>query len=575
MLRPRPTEPNSIPKVNVSHEIRVALVIGDSNYSYLPKLVNPASDARAIAELLKKIGFNTKLVLDASELDLRREVRKFASDTAKADIALVFYAGHGAQVGGQNYVLPIDMSIPQTETDIELTGMKVDDLVNSIRAKTKVVFLDACRDNPALFKTLVQGRGSYPKGLAPASSSNFQQANSGGGVFIAYATDAGSVALDGTAAHSPFTQALLRNLPKSISIDDMFSLVTREVRLVTKNAQRPYKYASLDNIICLTGGCSPAPSSVDTDVFQQAKHSEAEDFQMALQTKSVDALETYLQKYPESPKRNEVLNNISRLKRSEFVEWTLYEVANKHFALYLQVSSIRQTGDRAVVRVKTIIDPASTTAQKYPDAAYSDDIYVHDCIKPVFAIAETAIVSKSGQALYHYKWGDPQYLDLAIGSTVNPGTIAVSVRNIICHDLGRTPLIEKKDIAATKFISLSSTIKGNGEIFYEPIQNGMNTAEQKDILLIFKMYADTEFNFPSGISIPDFPKYRTEVDRVLVKCGEPKYSIRKAEWYDASNKLEYLNVADSSKEMVWTNYSELSPYAITQRIVCKPNEVQK
>jgi Caspase domain len=273
----RPTARNAIPKTNASHEIRFALVIGDSKYSNLPKLTNPANDARAVADLLRKMGFNTKLVIDASELDLRREVRKFANDTAKADIAFVFYAGHGAQVSGQNYVLPVDMGIPQTEADIELTGLKVDDLVNSIRAKTKVVFLDACRDNPALFKNLVKGRGSYPKGLAPAVSSNFQQTNPGGGVFIAYATDSGSVALDGTAEHSPFTQALLRNLTKPISIDDMFSLVTREVRLVTKNTQRPYKYASLENIACLTGGCSTVPSAVDIDITQQAKRSETDD----------------------------------------------------------------------------------------------------------------------------------------------------------------------------------------------------------------------------------------------------------------------------------------------------------
>jgi hypothetical protein len=310
LSRSRQAERSAIPEITASHLVRLALVIGDSNYSSLPKLVNPANDARAIADLLRKMGFNTKLVLDASEQDLRREVRKFASDTAKADIAFVFYAGHGAQVSGENYVLPVDIDIPQTDVDIQLTGLKVDDLVNSIRAKTKVIFLDACRDNPVLFKNLVKGRGTYPTGLAPAVGSNLSPSNPGGGVFIAYATDAGSVAQDGKGVHSPFTQALLRNLTKPISIDDMFSLVTREVRLVTKNTQRPYKYASLENIVCLTGSCSTAPTPADTDVFQQAKHSETEDLKIALQTKSIDALETYLQNYPESPKRNEVLNDI-------------------------------------------------------------------------------------------------------------------------------------------------------------------------------------------------------------------------------------------------------------------------
>jgi hypothetical protein len=97
-----PTDRKAIP---ATREIRVALVIGDSNYSNLPRLGNPANDAHAIAELLQKIGFTTRLVTDTSEADLRREVRKFASDSAKADIALVFYAGHGAQIGGENYVL--------------------------------------------------------------------------------------------------------------------------------------------------------------------------------------------------------------------------------------------------------------------------------------------------------------------------------------------------------------------------------------------------------------------------------------------------------------------------------------
>jgi caspase domain-containing protein len=223
------------------------------------------------------------------------------------------------------------MDVPQTEADIAFTGLKVDDLVNSIRAKTKIVFLDACRDNPALFANLVKGRGSYPKGLAPAVGSNFEETASGGGVFIAYATDSGSVALDGQAEHSPFTQALLRNLDKPISIDDMFSLVTREVRLVTKNAQRPYKYASLENIVCLTGSCSSSSPVVDTDIVQEAQRSESEDLQIALQTNSSDALETYLQKYPESDKRNDVLNAIAARKRSEFDGWTLYEVVPPSF----------------------------------------------------------------------------------------------------------------------------------------------------------------------------------------------------------------------------------------------------
>ena len=230
---------------------RIALVIGNGNYANLPKLANPVGDAKSISESLSTMGYSARLLLDGSEQSIRREIRQFANDSQRAEVAIVYYAGHGAQVNGSNYILPTDVEIPRTEVDIQFSGLKVDDLINSVGSTTKVVFLDACRDNPAIYKNLVKGRGSSPAGLAPSASSNFDQ-KPGIGIFIAYATEAGAVAEDGNAEHSPFTQALLRNLQKPISIDDMFSLVTKEVRLVTKNTQRPYKYASLENILCLS-----------------------------------------------------------------------------------------------------------------------------------------------------------------------------------------------------------------------------------------------------------------------------------------------------------------------------------
>ena len=357
---PKPTVQNAPPQTSAPHEVRIALVIGESRYLNLPKLINPERDARSIAETLQKMGYDTQLLLDASEDGIRKEIRKFASESGKADVAVVFYAGHGAQLNGSNYLLPIDIDIPHTEADIQFAGLKVDDLINSIGSNTKIVFLDACRDNPALFKNLVKGRGSSPVGLAPASASNFNPAKPGGGIFIAYATDAGAVADDGHGQHSPFTQALLRNMQKPISIDDMFSLVTKEVRLVTKNAQRPFKYASLENIICLTPACSGTPAAVAGDIVQQATQSEDEELQIALQTKNSDALETYLQKYPETKKRSELLSKIAALKRSELTEWTLYEVGDQHFPQYIQLSSIQHVRKPGSGESKNVGGPLST-----------------------------------------------------------------------------------------------------------------------------------------------------------------------------------------------------------------------
>jgi uncharacterized caspase-like protein len=324
------------PSCPPAKEKRVALLIGNSTYSNLTHLSNPTNNARSFADTLKRIGFTTHLVLDASDQVIRREIRTFSNESYNADVALVFYAGHGAQVSGENYILPVDIDIPRIETDIQLSALKVDDLVNSIRAPTKIVFLDACRDNPALFKNMVKGRGTYPKGLAPANASSLEPSKPGGEIFIAYATDSGSVAMDGSGQHSPFTQALLKNLEKPISIDDLFSLVTKKVRLVTKNTQRPYKYASLENIICLTGACSNVASikPTETDFVQQAALSESEELQIALQTNTPAALDTYLQRYPNSSRQTEGTDKISELRRLELTEWTLFKVGDKRFAPY-------------------------------------------------------------------------------------------------------------------------------------------------------------------------------------------------------------------------------------------------
>jgi hypothetical protein len=556
------------PELGASPVRRFALVIGNSNYLNLPKLSNPANDARSINETLQRIGFLTKLVLDASEQDIRREVRKFAGESEKADIAFVFYAGHGAQVNGENYLLPVDIEVARTEADIQLTGFKVDDLVNSIRSNTKIVFLDACRDNPVLFRNLVKGRGAQSAGLAPAVASKLDPGKPGGGIFIAYATDSGSVAQEGEGKHSPFTQALLRNLQKPISIDDMFSLVTKEVRLVTKNTQRPYKYASLESIVCLARSCQGAPSAETViDPVQQAQRSEGLDLQIALQTNNSDALEAYLQKYPDSQKLNEVLAAISRLRRSEFNEWTLYEIANLKLPQSFKLSSIEQFGSRVAVRQRFLVDPSQQPKeQQQPDAAYHENITVFDCENPIMATAETTTLSKSGETLYHYKWGDPRYLNLSIGVALSSGMVGLTARRILCHEQLRTPLVKKSQLTSMAFSSLSSTLAGDGDIFYAPIANDTGTQDQKEALLIIRFNNERPLKFPN-VSI-DLPNFQTEVNRVTFQCTDNKFFSSKSEDYDASNNLVYLTALDPSGAIQWNEFVETSPVGMLRQIFC-------
>jgi uncharacterized caspase-like protein len=552
-------------------DVRMALVIGNGKYANLPKLSNPTNDAEAMADVLGKMGYATRLLLNASEQDLRREVRKFAGESSRADVALVFYAGHGAQLNGENYLLPTDIDIPQTEADIQLSGLKVDDLINSIRSNTKIVFLDACRDNPALFKNLAKGRGGRAAGLAPATGANLDPGKPGGGIFIAYATDSGSIALDGLGKHSPFTQALLRYMQEPMSIDDMFSLVNKEVRLVTNYTQRPYKYASLEAIFCVFGPCpgSRTPPPGPVNAIQQAKASEAEELQIALRSNSIDALKSYLEKYPETSKRPELIATISRMRRTEFTEWTLYGSNERGFPQFIKISSIRQIGDKVSVETRYVIDPV-VSGNKFPAGSYREDLMVTHCTKPITAMAESRVIDPKGKPLYAYKWADPQYLDLAIGGSFTPGSIAALTQKIVCNEGLRTPLLRKQELAAMKFSSLSSTISGDGDVFYAFAQNEVSAVGSKEIKLIVRLHNDVEVSL-SKRPVSDVPSYRTQVSHLSLDCTNDTMGLAKTEYYDANHDLVYFDTSGSEVKEIPNN----SPVGLLRRIVCNANEVGK
>ena len=572
------------------HQTRLALVIGNSKYLDPPRLKNPANDAQAIVIALRDLGFEVTLVTDASERNMRRAVRKFADQSDQADLALVYYAGHGAQVNGENYLLPVDMEIPRTEADIEFSSLKVDDLINSIRSATKIAFLDACRDNPALFKNLVKGRGAVPTGLAPADASHLTRIRPGGGIFIAYATDAGSVALEGEGEHSPFTQALLGNLKKPISIDDMFSLVTREVALVTKGKQRPYKYASLENIVCLTSACSATTPQPSANIVQEVRRSEAEELQIALQTNSPNAMQSYLERYPASSARQKVLAKIARSRRSEFNEWTLFQISNGRFPEHLRVSSIRQFGDRVAVQIKYPVDPTmpqnATTA--YPEGSFNEDTLVFDCKQSIQAISEMRIVTPTGALLFHYKDADAEVLDISKGTVIQPGTIAATAKNILCDENLRTPLVTKKqlgllnsadvteeELASMHFFEIARN--NYVKVYYQPVQKEGGSQFEKDAIVVIIPQAELKIAdaaFGPGLSL-DLGTFKTEVYWQRIRCGERKSLMLKHELYDASNDLKFIAAADLAQGSPWSEFKEAAPLGNLQRILCGPQQVQK
>ncbi len=219
---------------------RIALVIGNSNYKTVPVLLNPRRDASAIADSLERLGFEVRRVLDGDQADFDKALQAFAADRRSADIALFYFAGHGIQINGENYLLPVSIKAPKVEALLEQSlGL------NDVRADMQradpgltIIFLDSCRDNP-FGPVLTQRTGetvtpiSIGKGLAKVSGA--------AGMLIAYATQPGEVAYDGFGEHSPFTESLLAHLEKpGLEIRLMLGRVREQVVEETQGGQVPW-----------------------------------------------------------------------------------------------------------------------------------------------------------------------------------------------------------------------------------------------------------------------------------------------------------------------------------------------
>ena len=225
-------------------EKRVALVIGNSNYSQVGTLPNPVNDANDISAALKRGGFEVILGVDVDKREFDTKVRNFADLLENADAAIFFYAGHGLQVSGRNYLLPVDARV-QSERDLDFDAVNLDFVLKQMELgradKTNIVFLDACRDNPFarnLARSMGTRSASIGKGLA--------QVDTGVGTFIAYATQPGNVALDGTGRNSPFTAALAKHVVEpDRNLTSVMIEVRKEVLAATGGKQVPWDHSAL------------------------------------------------------------------------------------------------------------------------------------------------------------------------------------------------------------------------------------------------------------------------------------------------------------------------------------------
>jgi len=294
-------------------ERRVALVIGNSGYQNAPVLPNPARDAKAIAAMFTKAGFDVvSAQYDLGNLDFKRAIRQFEDSVADADIAVIYYAGHGLELHGTNYLIPVDARL-KSDRDAEDEAITLERLAESIDGakKLRVIILDACRDNP-FAHTMKKERTAALRGINPGLGASEPSSIN---TLIAYAAKSGSAAEDGESDHSPFALALINNLfVPGLDIRLAFGRVRDEVLKKTASRQEPFVYGSLGagTIALVPAAAVPTPA-VAVDDLQGVKS----DYGLVEKIGTKGAWEVFLTQHPSGFYSDLARQQIAKLTPSE------------------------------------------------------------------------------------------------------------------------------------------------------------------------------------------------------------------------------------------------------------------
>jgi len=282
---------------------RVALVIGNSAYANVTALPNPGNDARAVAQLLNAARFEVIAAIDLNRSEMVQVLQDFAArivERGPDTVALIYYAGHGLQVAGENYLVPVDAAIA-TEDDIPGATIRLVDVMatlDSVKSRTRVVILDACRNNP--FAAL----GDAGRGLAIVDAPN--------GSIVAYSTAPGAEALDGAGDHSPYTNAFLKLArAPNVPIEQFFKRVRLLVNDVTDGRQTPWESSSLTSDFFLFTDSPELAAAEEAKPYEKPKstyqladirkRSVRGAYDIVIEEDSIEYYEEFIEIYPDDP----------------------------------------------------------------------------------------------------------------------------------------------------------------------------------------------------------------------------------------------------------------------------------
>jgi Caspase domain len=280
-------------------EQRVALVIGNSHYQNVTQLPNPANDAKAVAQLLNAAGFEVISATDLSHNEMIQVMQDFSGKIAGRGpntVAMVYYAGHGVQLAGENYLVPVDAKI-SSEPDLVNDSVRLVDVMatlETIPSRMRIVILDACRNNP--FPSLNEAG----RGLAIVDAPN--------GSIVGYSTAPGTEALDGAGDHSPYTAAFLRLAhEKNMPIEQLFKRIRLDVNNSTDGRQTPWESSSLTSDFYFFGDTAVAATrtpSQEKTVYAAAdlpSRAARQAYDYVLAENSIENYQEYIRLYPRDP----------------------------------------------------------------------------------------------------------------------------------------------------------------------------------------------------------------------------------------------------------------------------------
>lgn len=292
-------------------EQRVALVIGNAHYQNAPQLANPDDDAQSMAQFLNSAGFEVVAATDLTQNDMLRVVQDFSAKVASRGpntVAMVYYAGHGVQLAGENYLVPVDAKV-SNPTELVNNSVRLVDVMSTLEtipSRMRIVILDACRNNP--FPSV----NDAGRGLAIVDAPN--------GSIVGYSTAPGAEALDGTNGHSPYTQAFLNVAREpNVPIEQLFKRVRLQVNQSTSGAQIPWESSSLTSDFTFFGDTAVAANRapVNAPVVQMASNlpsrSTRQAYDYVVSEGRPEYYQEFIQMYPHDPLCDHVrwlLNNL-------------------------------------------------------------------------------------------------------------------------------------------------------------------------------------------------------------------------------------------------------------------------